>query len=185
MRSIIYLLALALFVSCGPALPQPVGGRDVAVQVMGCNEPQSTWVAEEVKIFGWHVAEHGEVIVRCDEAQNGALGEYILDQDYVIVDPTRAVGEFQFKQTTGHELWHWLVYHGPHPDRARYHVCTWAYNESAPPLCFPYRAERNAMMSPGAQTPWDGDVETFYILDVPQNVPTEADILYLNWALEP
>lgn len=171
--------------SCAPGFTPPLGGRDVAVSIDGCTEPQRGWISEEVALFGWHVAAAGEVTVRCGEIDGSALGIYFLGSHEVVLDPVETIGEFSTKTVAGHELIHWFVYQGAHPDRARYHVCNWPYNEPAPPLCFPGRSAAHALMSPSSPEPWDGDVEHFELQQIPQNEPTEADVLFLDWALRP
>jgi hypothetical protein len=181
-----YLLSLlaATLVACGPGVDLPLGGRDIAVGIVDCLEPQRGWIRAEVESFGWHVSEAGEVDVRCtDTGEVGGAGMYQLGASEVLVDPVKAPGEFSMRAVSGHELTHWLLDHGPHPAFATLHVCTWAINDPVPPGCFPGATSDNALMSPGGSRDWDGTTETFSFNSVREYRITPADKALIDAAL--
>lgn len=185
MRLLAFLLSLFVF-SCAPVFTKPLGGRAVVVAIdLSCNAQQRAWVAEELQLFGWYTASIGEVTVVCGDVSGPSQGEYFPGANEVVVDPVEAQGEFALKAVVGHELIHWRIYHGPHPELVYYHVCTWAYNEPVPPNCFPGAAAQNALMSPTSPATWDGEAETFSPSRIPAIEPTEADALFINAALTP
>lgn len=186
MRPILALLALTL--TCGPSYsPQmPLGGRDVAVAIVDCLSPHREWVTDEVLSFGWHVSEAGQLTIRCTEIEDPTAAEqYTLGTNEVRLDPKKANDSFKARAASGHGAVHWLLNHGPRPEMGRYHVCSWAFNESPPPNCYPLQAASNALMfhDLGGSTPWNGDYETFTIRGIPEYRVTEVDKAFMNWAL--
>jgi len=179
------LTALVLLVACGTApMDMPLGGRDVAVSIVDCVSPQREWVAVEVQSFGWHVSEASEVSVRCaDTGDQGGAGEYQLGASEVLLDPTKAAGEFAARAVAGHELVHYLLSKGPHPETGRMHVCTWPINDPIPPNCYPYAPASRVLMSPAGPMEWDGDQEMFSLDVVPEYRVTEVDRQFIDWAL--
>jgi hypothetical protein len=181
------LALLALLTTCGPDYTRsmPLGGHDVAVAIVDCREPQRGLIAAEVEYFGWHVSEAGEVSVRCvDTGPTGGAGMLVLGASEVLIDPVKAPG-LAARQVAGHELIHALIHRGPHPERARLHICDLAYNESAPAGCAPGLSAKNALMSPslGGSAGWNGDYETFGIGALAEYRVTAEDHRFIVWAL--
>jgi len=186
MRTLLAILGLLLVACGGAGADKPVGGRDVAVAIVDCVEPQQGWARGEIESFGWHVSTAGEVDVRCaDTGDRGGQGEYRLGAHEALVDPVKAPGMFAMMATTGHELIHWRIYNGPHPEMATLHICDVAYNEEYPPGCAPGLSSKNALMSPGGNRDWDGDQETFTFASVPETRVTYEDQQLIDRALRP
>lgn len=159
--------------ACGPTYSpdMPLGDRSVSVAI-DCLEPQRTWAGDMVRYFGWTVSGSGEVTVVCSESRDGSAGEYLPGSNLVYVDPTKTQGQLAVRNVVGHELIHWRLYHGPHPEYAGYHVCDWGFNEPVPPMCYPLMSDRVALMAPTI-----GDPPVDYLAGV--------DRAFVAWALAP
>lgn len=137
---------LLVVAACSGARPRSVASprERVYVGVDGCREPQVGYVRDHVADLDaldgpeWRLAiapRRADVIVACaDFAELCAVqgrapscepgaARYRRHTPYVEIDPSRANGEFAFTAAFLHELVHWSVARGPHPDRAGLHVC--------------------------------------------------------------
>lgn len=177
------LLCIFALGSCAPGFTPPLGGRDHAVSVVGCLEPHASWIEQEVNYFGWHVAKDGEVTILCGESEG--QGEFFLDTDRIVIDVTQVHSSFDTRAVAGHELVHWLIYRGPHPERVHYHICMFAWNDPAPPNCFPDVAADNVLMSPHVLDPQQDWFSEVYVGGFAEYRITEADLALINWGLAP
>lgn len=168
---------------CSPSVP--VGGRSVSVAIVDCIEPQKSAAVAQVVSFGWEVNESGEVTAQCaDTGPDGGAGQFSLGSNLVQIDPSKTHSDSQIRQVVGHELVHWLLNHGPHPERGAYHVCTWAFNDPVPPGCYPGGTSSDDMMSPvvGGVTNWSTEV---YESDLGTYGVSELDRQFITWGLTP
>lgn len=186
MKTYLISLLVVACLACGDTrADNPVGGKAHTLDT-DCPEPYRGWIAEEAREFGWQLVETGEFTVHCgDTGLNGGVEQYTLETNTVTFDPTK-VGTFAMfgtKCAVGHGGVHWLIDHGPHPERAKFHVCWWYRNDPVPPNCYPYAAAENVLMSPGGLKDWDGDQETFQFAKIPESRVTEIDQQFIDWAL--
>jgi hypothetical protein len=189
MRTLLLLLAL-LLIGC-------VRGPDVArfgsvrVGLVGCLSPYDAdfgAVVQGLDQLGgpaWRPAyapERPDVTVRCADfldRQPGAA-HYRVGSDEVEVDPERTLGLTEFAAATRHELVHWRIDHGPHPERALLHVCASWWDRDR---CWD-GGYGLALMNPdlGAGAPFGED---WVGGDAVQAEPTFLDGDFLLWALSP
>ena len=125
-----------------------------------------------------------DVIVRCAAINtSGVVGEYQLGTNFVTIDPYQIYGLFATKLVTQHELIHWRIAQGPHPDRATLHLCR-LVNEM-PSGCWDHRYGRSLMNPsmgqsssvPGFDDSWSGDM--------PSVEMTWMDGEFLVWGITP
>lgn len=193
MRSLLAFLLLAS-THCAPSQYNPVRYGEYAVAIEDCGSPQTEWIVAELRTLGalgpgFRQALAGELIavsVRCaDTGDMGGAGEYTLGASEVLVDLTKAPGEFAVRQAAGHELVHWYLHtYSPHPEYGQYHVCEWAYNEPTPPGCYPLARASNVLMSPSLTAGMGGLSWTTeaYTGALAQYEPTNDDLDFFRWA---
>jgi hypothetical protein len=204
-----YLIAL-LFVLASCVSPDPAhyGTKTVATNL--CREPQATYArnVENLNMLGlsaWHLrtdlASTLDVEIECNDFTSDCMdfhisaacgpqaGYYTLGSFAVHIDPARANGEFAFSGVANHELIHWYIYNGPHPERARMHICECGV---AAPECWPGDCGHNNLMSPvlaglgtSTMSSWNGDLESADVGEITQNFPTEMDRRFVLWAITP
>lgn len=188
MRALVAILGLLLVACGGSGASKPIGGKAHTADT-DCPEPYRSWIAQEAQEFGWQLVDAGEFTVHCgDTGPEGGVEEYVLGSNTVTFDPEklkRGFPEFGTKCAVGHGWTHRLIYFGPHPERAKFHVCEWAYNEPIPPYCYPYEAAENVLMSPGGTKEWDGDQQAFQFGTIPEYRVTDVDQKFIDWALSP
>jgi hypothetical protein len=158
------------------------------VCVAGCDEPAATWARAAIPgldaIGGplWLAVDSAErptATVRCAELAPGTVGQYQLGGDTVYFDPAQVHSPDQVAAVVRHELVHWRVGRGPHPERARLHVCR-LVNELPAGGCWPGRYGV-ALLNPSPSlddwtasgaAPWTSE-------------PTWMDSEFVLWALAP
>lgn len=182
-RTIWFLAALALLGGCAvvrPRLEYPAN-RSVTVALEDTREPQASWALAQLPEMGAFVSkwilvgldEEPEVTVRYFDFPDtaDAVGDFTQGHNYIRIDIARTHSEASYRAVLSHELVHWFIdAHSPTPERAVYHLCQFAYNERAPPLCHPSISAVRAIMSPR-------------VPDWPVTTPTHEDLAYFDWGM--
>lgn len=190
--ALVFALALVIVAvgACGQHDEARFGVVRVAVE--DCREPQRGWIVAELDSLAalgptWRLAGAGEtpdVTVRCVAFPDGsqAAARYTAGSNVVEVDPANAPGEFAIRSAAGHDLFHWRVDRGPHPERFVFHVCR--FQDEQPP-CYAGTFDRNAMMVP-SQGVAGGGTGSFDEVDVgtlAQYEPQFSDQRLFLWAI--
>lgn len=182
------------------------GGTDgprgvVRIGVRGCIAPQTDYLAAHVadpegygtdRVRLAAADEAPDIVVACVAFPDGepAVAGLDLGTGEVRIDPARVPGELAFAAVYLHEWTHWRIGRGPHPDRARVHVCRWA-DEAPPGECWTGWWDATAVMRPttpgtgGTAAGWSGDVESVDVGAIPNFALTEADRRMFAWATAP
>jgi hypothetical protein len=204
---LILLFLLLLLGACRPS-PDPTTYGTRTVTTRECRDPQTGYHAEGVLLLNalglaeWQAAmPPADVTVACDdfvsecldfgvqEACGAHAGYYNLGESVVHVDHGRANGYFAFTAVENHELVHLYIAQGPHPERARMHVCPCGVSD---PECWPGGCGALALMAPtqaglgtGTGSSWSGDTERVDVGTLTQNEPTWLDMQFVRWAVTP
>lgn len=195
------LLLCVVLLSCPRANPQLYG--TVYVGLENCLEPQRTYFVESLEAFSdqlqgpvWRLAiapQAPDVIVRCADfgppCQPGqtncepGAARFRWGSNTVEVDYARAPGMFAFVAAYRHELIHWRIAQGPHPERARLHVCQFP-NEA--PDCWSGGYEGAALMGRYlSQGMFDPGFEHVDVGPIATSSPTWRDVEFFQWAASP
>lgn len=140
-----WVLAVAVFSAClsRPRVAWNENRTPIRVGTDQCSIEQYDWVRQQLWLMGdlgvdWELREPAEVTVVCNaELVPGRAGEFTPGIDEARVDPTQIHGEREFRSAVAHELIHWAISRGPHPERAEWHICKLAWNEPPPEHCYP------------------------------------------------
>lgn len=201
MRRLLWELSLLAYVllwlSClPPRVGQPiVGTRD-------CRDPQVGYAREGLPALDpLGITGTQDVELSCDDFVSACMDRrvenacgpqaayFVLGTDVIHVDPARANGLFAFQGVVNHELVHWYIAHGPHPERAVLHVCPCGDHA---PTCWTGGCADRALMAP-AQTglgpvtgaEWTGATESVDPGALTQNTPLAIDVRFVRWAVTP
>lgn len=179
-----HLLCIFLLFACAAKPDVGLYGRKY-VAVNGCHEPFATWARDAIpqtdRMGGseWHLADvvdAHDVEVRCTEAlPAGVAGGYHPGDSYVLLNELVLHSENDVLAAVQHELTHWRVYTGPHPERVIMHVCRQVTLPHDPIECYS-EAHGIAVMNATSSLGEDGDVT--YVSE-----PTPADVEFTRWAL--
>ena len=146
------MVSLASIAGC-PKRPDTTRYGTVRVSVQDCRAPHTEWAEEAVphldRLGGpaWITVPRGErsdVTVRCVTFPEGSRLAGRLTLTGPEFDPTRTTSSMEVAAVVRHELVHWRIYHGPHPERATLHVCQHQWDD---PSCWP-REHGIALMNP-------------------------------------
>jgi hypothetical protein len=189
MRPLLLLLAL-LLIGCVRA-PDVARFGTVRVGLENCLAPHASDFGAVVHGLdglggpAWRPAyspEPADVVVRCKDFWDGERGaaRYEPGRDDVEVDVERTLGLTEFAAAVRHELVHWRIYRGPHPERVGLHVCASWWDRGD---CWE-GGYGLALMNPGlgSGTPFGAD---WVGGETVQAEPTFLDGDFLLWALSP
>jgi hypothetical protein len=203
------VVALAFAIAACEVQPDPAFGTRTIIPTH-CHDPQTSYARDvtnlrHLGLSDWRVQSDStqsiDVEVSCDDFTSDCLdfhimsacgpqaGYFDLGASVVHVDQGRANGEFAFSGVQNHELVHWYIFHGPHPDRARLHICPCGVTS---PECWPDGCGSNALMNPvqsglgtSTATTWDGMTEHVDVGMLTINDPTDLDARFVRWAATP
>lgn len=180
-------------------------GTAYAVHLDGCIDPQTAYVRSHVGDFdalgGGHFVMDDDpaaasaaatFTVVCDVTTGGTPGELNLDTDTATIDPAMANGELAFAAVFLHEGTHWQIHRGPHPERAKVHICFAQGDLGDPALCWSDHWQSDAVMlasfpgiGPG-NGGWNADATDEEDQNqVPNFVITWTDQRFFAWAVSP
>lgn len=203
------LLVLVLLLSaCIQPDPAHFGTKTVAT--INCHDPQTAYHSANIAnlnqlgLAAWRpqtdLSQTVDLTVSCDDFTSDCMdfhiasacgsqaGYFDLGTSTVHIDAARANGEFAFSGVELHEAIHWYINAGPHPERARMHICPCGTVNAE---CWTGGCSSDALMSPnlaglGSSTAssWDGMVESLPG-DLTRNEPTLVDQQFVRWAITP
>jgi hypothetical protein len=206
----IFVLFLLVAVSCFSPEPARFGTKVVGTKE--CIAPQTDYHHRNIGVMGQlqlaafkpqeDSSQKPDVVVTCGDFELDctvfkiqqacknimAAGYYTLGEDVVHVDHGKANGEFDFSADENHEVGHWYLWHSPHPEFAKMHICPCEMKTMAE--CWPGGCGR-ALMNPAARgfgttlmSSWDGNTEAIDIGMITDNQPTDLDRQFFQAAWE-
>lgn len=192
MKHIVMLFAL-LFLACSAQPDASLYGTKY-VAVIGCPEPHATWARNAVPLTDrmggsvWRLADAidaHDVEVRCTESlASGVGGEYHLGDSFVRINELVLTSENDVTAAVEHELTHWRIYVGPHPERATMHVCRQVTFPHDPPECYP-DWHGTAVMNPNSTLSEGCSGGGVCVGDFLASTPQMGDVEFTRWALSP